>query len=149
MITDSNHACMAKMIGRRVQEGVLFFPGKIWPPAQFYGLAYNSLVTAIIRNRRFRIESKDNGSLTWFLGGKFTLECIEIYGRIRGESMRTPLEIGLQLWGCTDNPQNLKPITAVAMMPSILNLSSIYSNFACSVQRYLPSTPRNIFGAML
>ena len=22
MITDSNHACMAKMIGRRVQEGV-------------------------------------------------------------------------------------------------------------------------------
>jgi len=133
---------------RGLQEKLLVFPKKIRLAAEFND-SINPLVTAIIRNRRFRIESKDNGNLTWFLGGKFTLECIEIYGRIRGESMRTPLEIGLQLWGCTDNPQNLKPITAVAMMPSILNLSSIYSNFACSVQRYLPSTPRNIFGAML
>jgi hypothetical protein len=61
----------------------------------------------------------------------------------------TPFEINLQLYGCTDNTQNLKPITALAMMPSILNFSSRYSNFACSVQRYLPSTPRNILGAIL
>ena len=57
--------------------------------------------------------------------------------------------------GGADKIQNLIPKTAVAMMPSILNLASKGTpyasslSFALSVQRYLPSTPTNIPGAIL
>ena len=69
--------------------------------------------------------------------------------------MRGPSEIGLQSWPCKDNTQNLIPKTAVAVMPSSLNLDSKGTpyasslSFALSVQRYLPSAPTNIFGVML
>jgi hypothetical protein len=42
MITDSNQACMAKMIGRRVQEEVLFFPNPAGQKSHVKAFTYKS-----------------------------------------------------------------------------------------------------------